>query len=253
MPQDIPLEASETLVFSPDAFAAVDNPPTFTLRTPTTRDKRFQRRLLNEEGAAQHSREDMRAEMLRGLKELWGEEQFNDHAPKLEEFWRYSDDFAQQSKDDPDLAWEMDAALEAACMQLENDVAQAWRPLAIMKADNAWAAEANALALVAVSVKSWAGLDVPIALERGYLSVDTAAKVRDALLKLSVKTGLKEPGAAWSQLFIAALKRMYLDADTEGNSDAASPSATPPASSKTRRANGKSPKSASSTKTPVVA
>jgi len=249
VPQDIPLEASEMLVFTPDAFAGIDNAPTFTLRTPTPRDKRFQRRLLNEEGAVQHSRDAMRAEMLRGLKALWGEDQFAEHSPKLEEFWQATDDFALQVKDDPDLVWEYDTALERACLQLEDDVAQAWRPLARMKAGNAWAGEANALSLVAVSVKSWTGLDVTFAPDRGYLSVDTATEIRDALLSLSVKVGVKEPGAAWSQLFLAALKRMYLDADTEGNSASASPSETAPASSKPRRASGKSRASVSSSKT----
>ena len=49
MPQEIPVEASETLVFTPPALENMDPQPTFVLRAMTGRDKRFHLRLYRED------------------------------------------------------------------------------------------------------------------------------------------------------------------------------------------------------------
>jgi len=252
VPQDIPLEASERLAFTPECLANLATPPSFVLRTPTPRDKRFQRRLLNEEGVLQHSQEAMRAEMLAGLKALWGEEPFGRHEPVLRQYWETLDQFALQQRDDPDLEWSYDAEIERAIERLEIDVSQNWPGYARMRADNLHAAEVLELSPVAVMVERWSGLSLVGQFERGHLTIDSAAELREALTSLEAREGLKR-GMAWAQLFITASKRMFLSEDEEKNSAAPSPSEPAPPNSKAAKARGTSPASAPSTETPASA
>lgn len=250
MPQEIPVEASDTLDFTPDCLAKLEAPPKFALRAPTTREKRFQQRLLNEEGVQRHSTEALRAEMLAGLKLLWPADDYERHVPILEAYWQAHDEFVLQQKDEPELEWSYDADIERACEQLEADVARQHRPLARMRADNAEAADTAMLATVAVTVKEWTGLPLDPVRERTYLTVDCAYKLRAALIRFDAEHDI-QPGTSWAQLLVACSRRMFLDEDAEKNSASPSPSAPPPPSSKTGAAeNGTSPAPASSTETP---
>lgn len=250
MPQEIPVEASETLDFIPDCFAALDAPPKFTLRAPTTREKRVKDRLINEEVVERHSTEALRAEMLAGLKLLWAAEDYERLAPILEAYWQACDDYELQARANPDLEWQYDAEIERACEQLEKDVARLHKPFARMRADNAEFAEVAMLATVAAVVKGWTGLALEPKRERGYLTVDSVHELRGALIKLDTEHGVT-PGTAWAQLLVACSRRMFLDEETEKNSASPSPSEPPPPNSKTGASrNGKSPASASSTETP---
>lgn len=253
MPQDIPLEASETLAFTPECLAGLESPPVFTLRTATTRDKRFQRRLLREEAVTRHSPAELRNEMLAGLKRLWGEEAYEQHVPVLEAYWQARDEFDLQRRDEADLEWGYDAEIEAAIEQLERDVAQAWRPFARMLADNANAGELATITLAAVMIRGWTGLDVDPERERGYVGVDSVDEMSKVLGDIEEANKLPR-GLAWAQLLVACGKRMYLDEDQEKNSASPSPSATPPRNSKTGAVkDGSSPEStAISTATPAT-
>jgi hypothetical protein len=257
MPQDIPVEASETLSFTPECLADIDNPPKFTLRAATERDKRFHRRLYTEEGLRRHSQADLRAEILNGLKALWTEEQFDEHAPILQEWWDAGDSFAEQRREDPDVQWEYDPAVEKACKGLTDRVVESHAPLRRMIADNMeWDSMSDTL-LAAVVVKSWTGLDVRRELDRGYVTVDCITAVREALSTLEETADPKvKPGTAWAELAFACVRRFYLSEEEAGNSESQSPSTTAPeASSETTTSAkaGKSPASASSAKTPVDA
>ena len=258
MPQDIPLEASETLSFTIKSLASLgDAAPRFTLRTPTPRDKRFHQRLNNEEGLRHHSPEAIRAEVLTGLKALWTPEQYAEHAPRIEAYWAELEDFQLQLRDDPELEWSYDADIERAINGLIQKVGQSWRPLRSMIADNAEFSDMSFVLMVALIVKDFAGLSLkaPRELDRGYLTVDTAFAIRDALWALEDKHGLTK-GSAWLELAAACTSRMYLDEDEEKNSESPSPSKTPPAPSSetsTLDKDGKSPASASSSETPASA
>ena len=48
--QDIPLEASETRPFTPDVFAKIAGAPSFPLGSPSSRQKRKVRKLVDAEG-----------------------------------------------------------------------------------------------------------------------------------------------------------------------------------------------------------
>ncbi len=252
MPQDVPLEASETLVFTPECLTGLESPPKFTLRAATTREKRWMRRLIQEEGAVQYSVEQMRAEMLKALKPLWGDDAYPENAQKLQAYWEASDEFVLQKKADPDLEWSYDPEVEAAVEKLERDVAQAWRPFAEMRAANAFASEISMLAVVAVVLIGWSGLRIEPARDRGYLTIDSVADLKEVLVEYDEQANATRH-LAWAQLLSACSKRMFLSEDEEKNSASPSPSETPPQNSKPGKAekDGASPASASSTKTPA--
>lgn len=255
MPQVIPVEASETLAFTPECFKDVEGAPRFVLRTPTPREKRHQRRLFLEEGLRSHTSEQIRAEILKGLEALWSPEDFEKHAPVLKAYWEAQEDFALQKKDDPKLEWAYDPEIEDACKELVQLVAKAWQPLRVMMADNADSGEMQPVIMAAVMLTGWSGLAVQKQMAGGYITIDCAHQIEDELEKIEKVHGI-ETGTAWTQLFIEAAKRMYLDEEEAGNSVSPSPSETPPAASsetKTQGEDGMSPASATSKKTRATA
>lgn len=241
MPQDIPLEASETLSFTPDSLAHLDSPPVFVLRTPTWREKDFRLRMMRENGVNSHTDEAVRAEVMAGLKAQWSEEDFDTYSAHITNFWDAQDNFAQQKKDDPDLVWDFDPVMEAACRALLAKLEKTWPPLAIMAADIEQYHRLEPVFYVALTVKNWTGLDVKRSLDRGYLTIDTAIALRDALWELDGNTG-----KAWRDLYIATLGRFYLPEEEAKNSESLSQSETTPAASNettTSAPAGKSPAS----------
>lgn len=257
MPQDIPLEASEVLAFTPASLAQIEDAPVFRLRASSSRDKRFHRRLLVENGIRFHDREAIRAEVLNGLKALWDTDAFEEHSPVIKALWEARDDFEQQSADaikngEPAIEWSYDVDLENAVDDLVRKVTQEWNPLLRMIADNADYGSLAAPLLVAVNVKGFSNLNVKASLDRGYLTLDVAEKIEEALSALERKHGLIE-GTAWAELTVACSQRMYLTAEEAGNSASQSPSPTAPAplsEANTSAKAGKSQASGRSKKTP---
>lgn len=254
MPQDIPVEASETLDFTPECLAGLEAPPVFRLRAVSRRDKRWLRTIIRDEGAVSYSVADLRAEMLTGLKELWDDAAYAEHAPVLEAYWEALDNHALQAKDDPKLKWDYDPAIEQACAELEVRVAQSWPKLARMRSANARMGELSELALVAIAIRGWSNLKAQAERAGGYLTIDSAEELKDELGDMDEADG-RQRGAAWMQLFVACSRRMVLDKDEEKNSASPSPFETPQTSSSPGKggATGKSPASASSTETPATA
>lgn len=261
MPQDIPLEASERLAFTPPSIASVDGAPVFYLRAATQREKRFRRRLLSEEGVAFHDEEALRAEILSALEHhLWGPEKFATHSGPLIEYWSALDDFRAQKKDNPDLEWSYDAEIERAVTSLLRDVEVSWKPLGRMKADNIDFNELFLTATVAVVVEKFTVLDRTPRYDRSYLTIDSVDEIAVALGKFAEKHAPgPKPGMAaqlaWLELVNACSSRMALDEDEEKNSVSPSPSETmQPASSETAtlEADGQFLVSATSTETPAT-
>lgn len=255
MPQDIPLEASELFPFTPDSLKDIEGAPVFVLRASSSREKRYHRRLLLEEGIRFHDREAIRREMLSGLKELWDADAFEQHSPVIKALWEARDDYELQLKDDPELVWSYDADIENAVDDLVRMVSQQWKPLASMVADNGDYGSMAAPLLVTVTLKRFKGLDVKTRNQRGYFTIETVEAIEEALGKFEKERGLVV-GKAWAELTIACSQRMYLTAEERGNSELQSPSPTAPAPLNETNISepvGKSPKSARSKKTPVTA
>lgn len=267
MPQDIPLEASEELAFTPASLEHLgDAAPVFRLRAMTARDKRYLRRLHLEENVIYFNQSALRAEILRGLQSLWSPEAFTQHSTTIKEFWDAQDEWEQQKKvhdkeqagvesPEPFPAFDYDRDIRLAVEELQAKVRESWPPLRRMIADNADFPELVMPLTVAVCVKSWDGLEVKADRERGYLTITGAEAIADALGEFEKERGLAV-GVSGAELFIACNKRMYLDEEEAKNSASPSPSeTTPPASSETTPSDaaGKSPASARSKKTPASA
>lgn len=253
MPQDIPIEASETLAYTPPALAGLDPAPSFILRSPTHREKRHIRMLLDEEGGVTYKPDAIRAEMLNGLAALHPEKGEMLTA-LIKDYWSAQDDFALQAKDDPDLVWSYDADIEQRINALIEEVRAGWRPVRRMVAANSDFSALNMACTIAVMVKSWTNLDLPIERDRGYLSVECALNLCEKLWDICYKAGYgEESRIAWSELGFAASARLYLSEEEAKNLLSPAPSETSPEPSNETNASekdGKSPAQAPSEPTP---
>lgn len=194
--------------FTPSSLAGIDGSPVFTLRTIGRADLRHHRRLMVEEGLRHHEVASIRAEILTGLQTLWSPDVFAKHAPVLREYWQACDRFADALSNDPDAAWTYDSDVERAVADLTERVTEGWLPLRRMVAQIADFAETAPLIAVAIAVRSWASLDVPVDRDRGYLTIETAQAIRDALHAIDEQRG-QVLGASWLALIVAASNRMF--------------------------------------------
>lgn len=251
MPQDVPIEASEMLVFTPESLKRLDNPPVFSLRAATWREKRFHTSLNREEGVEFYDTQMWREEVLNGFRAKWAPEYVEPYAPILQGYWDAWDVYETQKKEDEDLVFEFDPVVKMAINELIEKIRQVWPPLRRLDTVNADSSETMMLTTVAVVLASWERLSVNRDIDRGYITVECAYAVKEALQSLELKHGLKA-GTAWMELYVEATMRLYLSKDTEKNSESPSPSEmTPPASTETTTlvAAGKSPAPARSKKT----
>lgn len=263
MPQEIPLERSETLRFTPASLLHAQDGekladvPVFVLGTPTPRDKRSRRLFLRTVGAKSYTIEALRAEMLAGAKALWGvpDEEFAEHEAKITAYWHAWDDYQLQLADDPGLEWSYDQAIEQSIHDLDDFLSREWRPYGRMLAANADFGEMFNASIAAVGIKSWTGLEVERERDGGALTPECVEAVQEALQDIERAAGLIV-GTAWIELLTACMARTKLNEDEAKNSASPSPSGNPPPNSTTGEEataaidDGKSPASANSKTTP---
>jgi len=241
MPQaDIPVEASDELVFTPPSLARIEGAPSFTLRAFTHRDHRHHRRLMREAGLVRHTDEDIRAVTRAELERLWSADDYAAGIARLDVYWTALDDWNLARKDEPELTFDYDSDELAAIDGLSDNLFRASETLRRMVADNADAGDLSPVLLVAAVVKDFAGLAAKRQIEGGYLTLECAYKVRDALAKFENERELTT-GAAWLDLMVACVRRMNLDADTAKNSGSPSPSEPDQQSSSKEQDPGQSP------------
>lgn len=258
--QRVPFEANEDGSFTPPCFLKLkdegkfDNPPVFHLRWCTPRDKRERGLMMEEMGAVSHDTEELREELLRGLRLQWGEEKYAEHLPIIEAYWQAADDWDLQRKDDPSLEFEYDPVVKAAMRDLELDVTEFHRPLGKMLRRNSRASQMAVTTMLAVAVKGFTGLGFEPKIDRSYLDIDQVDEVNAALQRLDEDHGL-ERGRSSAELFIACSNRFRLREEEAKNSASPSPSEISPQPStngaEQATADGKSPEQDSSTKTPA--
>lgn len=252
MPQDFPVEASDTLAFTPPSLAHLEKPPVFYLRAATMREKRFRMRLLREAMLETHDKRALREETLKGLRKVWTPAQFEEHSPRITEYWQEIDDFILQRQDDPDLELGIEQEEVERIESLFREVARRHTPLARMHADNADYEDMLPVATIAVAVESWEGFDVTPDMDRGYLTLDCVNAIDEKLIDLRSNDGHRGASAriAWLELYVAAEQRFSLSQEEAKNSESPSPSKTAPApSSENGPKDGTSPASAISKKT----
>jgi len=100
VPQDIPLEGSEKLAFTPPSLAEKlgADAPVFTLRTWTHREKREENKMRIREGLRVWGQEAIRNEIRAGLKANWTPDQAEKHLPLIDAYWEAQDQFELQRK-----------------------------------------------------------------------------------------------------------------------------------------------------------
>lgn len=251
----VPHEASEIERFTPASLADIENPPSFRLRAASRRERRRYDRLLIEEGLRRHDKEDMREEMIRGLRALTSDEEYETWALNLRQHWDAVDAWEDEHKGMPadELpAFEAPGPDEAAIAKVTRGIHENWPPLRKMAADNLlFGREAPAL-LISIIVSGWSNLDTPFVSREGVLPLDTVDRIDADLAALEKANGMDE-GKAFVELYVAATGRMFLSEETEKNSSSPPPSPTDQPTMKTGAVSvhGTSKALAISTKTPA--
>lgn len=246
-PQNIPIEASEVLVFTPPSLADLPDPPRLRLRAATWREKRAVRKLTDDEGIQFHATTALRDGARVGLKEKWGEESYEVHIARVEAWWDANDALETARLSDPDAALEFDADEARAVAELLDLLEKAHRPLARMISDNSDFFEMRYPLLVAVTVIDWTGLDVPRRMEGGYLDLGCAMALFEALHGAARAAGLPVPHLPFLELGSACHDRLYLSEHVAKNSASLLPSGTLPEVSSNSAAPGSSPESTAPT------
>lgn len=228
MPQDIPIEASETLAFTPDSLKELAAPPVFTLRAATWREKRSVRKITDREGIEFHGTSALRAQARVGLEKQWGSDKFAEFMPRIEAWWDANDALEQERKADPEAVLEFDAEEAVAVSALLDKIEKMHRPLASMIADNSDYLEMRYPVLVTVTVTGWTGLKTKVQKEEGYLTLACAMALVEELDAVAREAGLQIPQVPFLQLGSACHDRLYLSDEERKNSASPSPSETPP-------------------------
>lgn len=248
-PVEIPVEASDTLAFTPESLKHLPEPPVFDLRAITSRDTRWQRRLVVRH-CVSHSEESLRQIMREELTATWGEETAARFLPHLEEYWSALDEWKLQVQADPEIGdFTYDPAMRAAVDKLYNEVRRNSERYADALADNADAADLGPLILIAVAVKSFAGLEATAKPSPEYLTLEGVEVILKALERLEKANGLT-PGLARAELVIACAARSKLPEEEVGNFASPSPSEADPTSSSDSTDSGDHGKSPASAKSP---
>lgn len=222
-PADIPVEASETLAFTPPSLEGLKNPPVFTLRAVTSRDKRHHRRMVREAGITRHSDEDLRALARSELRRLWGEENFSQFIVHIEEYWHAVDDWVLQVKDDPAITFSFDEEKMAAIDELTKRLYQNSPAYRSALADNADAGEQSPLLVMAVVIRGASGVEGLSSTGEMFHTLEDMDALRDRMREFDREAGSEE-GTAFNELFVACARRMRLLPEEAKNSASPSPS-----------------------------
>ena len=224
----VPYEASETKRFTPASLANLESPPVFRLRAVSRRERRRYDRLMIEEGLRRHDKEAMRDELLRGMRALSSDDEFELWEAHLRLHWEARDEWEDEHKgkpldEIPDFA--PPGPSEDDIATVTRGIHENWPPLRKMAADNViFNREAPAL-LLSVVVSGWSGIDTPFVSREGCIDLDTIDKLDADLSKLEAQHGLDQ-GKAFVELYVAATDRMFLSKDAEKNSSSPPPSPT---------------------------
>ncbi len=254
-----PHDQNDIKLFTPEALREMPNPPVFHLRAGTVRDKHQFQRLLIEEGAQTYELDDMRKEIIIGLKELGGDDAFAEWEPRIKGLWEALDSHAQEVQEIRDAAedgnepeispfvYDDEAAVAAVLESIEDN----WRPIRKMKADNVMAIKMQPIIMAQIIVAKVENLDVEIQRQGKYLSFESAGEIRDALQEKAITFGA-DGNEVITELNSEILRRLFVPKSAEKNSASPSPSSSDQNSSETgtEATNGTSTASETSEATP---
>lgn len=252
----VPLTRAETEIYKPPTLANLAEPPTFTFRAATVRDKRAFNRALAIDGLKIHSTEALRAALRSELTRLWSEDVRDAELTRLNAFWATLD---QNQQSGPDDQIEIPAEDWAAYNDLMERVLGASELLRTMQADNADFYDFAPKVALGLFLVGWKGLELPFRREAGVVSIELLDQLAVELVRIEQQAiadnieGIDRPGTAFDLLAAHALTLLSLGGaeDAKSASPSPSPKSQQPSSSAStpRPAGGKSQGGRASKKT----
>jgi hypothetical protein len=214
----IPVTSTELSVFTPDSFANLEPKPIFRLRPATPRSKRRYSQALVEEGLRYHAEENVEAEILRAMRELWvgNPDQLAQNEARLNTFYETT----RQARKDPSV--KVEPAEAQAIMLAVASLTDHWPMLRRMNADNSrFNQDAPKIAL-GQFLAGWSNINLPFRLEDGVVPLDLLDGLErelDRIEAVALADGVEGiNGAGFAELTLRALALLGLDSSAEKNS-----------------------------------
>lgn len=215
--------ASSSERYTPASLANLKAPPVFLLKSCGRRDReRFSRDLIVE-GARFHDKHAMRRELMKALRHLWNESDFEAQFPRVQALWDAIDEHevASAGGNDP-VEFTYAPAERQRIQELIDRATQAWPPLREIEADNV--AYANLFPRLALSrvLTGWENFGLHFKLEWGVVSLHRVDQIETALGRIEDEAraaqvgGVKQTGTAFLELSAAVSNRLF---DHAGHSD----------------------------------
>jgi len=252
-----PYEKGEAERFIPSAFADMKDPPTLWLRTGTPREKRRQRRMMDEEGLRTHSDSALQAELLKGMAGLFSTDDYALWSGKVQSYWAASESFLHEHEDtEPEEVPEFVFEEEELILEVLNQIGKDWRPYRILVADNREANRTIADVFNSCVIERYENIDVPVDRMGKYITLDCAMEVGDELDQMAHKAELVDDAAnPRVELNSKCIQKLFLTKEQEKNSEL--PQQSSPSQDNTKAGkestNGPSKAAAPSPKTPEAA
>lgn len=211
-------------VWTPPSLAALPAPPQFAFRAAEPQEVIEFGYDLDRAGVRYHETDPFRAEMLRGLRELWSPATYATGEARLRAAW---------------AAWDAGSAPDEseaeAIAELTQRLTDAWPPLARMAADNLRFPGESAKNAIARVVVGWTDTGVPYRREMGRVPLATLDELERAMGEMDKLASIG--ATSFGQLASEALARIRGDAPAAPTitSKASRPRTDRPAVAKSRR------------------
>ena len=264
--QRVPVDSAETKDFTPPALLDHGAPVSFVLKTVTRRQREAMEYAMAEEGLTRFDDEAMRELTIDELCRLWRVNSDHEDVRRIKEYWSTLDDYfddvaARQleieaatdaGEDVPDPLPPFEHPDAAHFHELMQRLTETSEPIRKAGVANLRHRREFPRFTVAHTVTGWDGLDLTPTFNGGVLTIDCVVELQAAL---NEKFGKELGEAAYAQLSMETLTRIYLNKAAEKNSR--SPAQSPQTQAPTKTAgqastNGKSPASEPSDETPAA-
>lgn len=262
--QRIPLHTEEKLVFTPVAFAEMEKPPTFTLKTPSRRQREEMQYAIHEAGLRRHDDETIREATIEELCRLWNCDEEGENVVRFKQFWQAVDEYndgaeqflieaaaaVEAGEEAPPKFPPFEYADQPAIDELMERLAQSSDRLRRLTTQNVRFAKEFPRYVLAHALSGWTELETAPRFEGGVMSLDAVCDLQEELDERFGALG----DTAFIELSGQAINRFFLTKGAEKNSASGLASQqTPPDSKGTGSASksGNSPASVSSDETPA--
>jgi hypothetical protein len=219
----IPIESGGVMKFTPSSLEHLVPKPVIRLRWGERRHKEMVNVRQTIEDAQPVSTRVWRKTFLEGYLDGWGQEKYDLGEPFLKQYWDEHDQWLMSDDDD----FKPSAMTADEYEKIVDAVFKYWKPMRAIKAQNDKAEVEKRYIEISLVVMGWSGIDLPLNLEGGAISVDDAYLLANKLQAMEFEAHKADkdfkPSAAWD-LYIKCNNRLYLPAETEKNSPSPVPS-----------------------------